>query len=207
MTTRRALSVALILAFGLAILVFVTSYIAHGQEARREPLQRTRFEWHAAPAENLEQIDIAEIAQARGTIDLAAYVLTDWAIMDALRAAAARGIAVRIILDGSQFQPRNSAGPFLRLVAEPNVALRVKPSKPDIMHLKAWAIDGRLLRTGSANFSASGEKRQNNDLVLTDNPEAIAAFDRTFEAIWDQSQGADTAMPMGDAPEPRSRER
>ena len=32
------------------------------------------------------------------------------------------------------------------------------------MHLKAYAIDGQVLRTGSANFSTSGENAQDNDL-------------------------------------------
>jgi hypothetical protein len=34
------------------------------------------------------------------------------------------------------------------------------------MHLKSYQIDGKLLRTGAANFSASGLKRQDNDLVV-----------------------------------------
>jgi hypothetical protein len=34
------------------------------------------------------------------------------------------------------------------------------------MHLKGYEIDGRLLRTGAANFSASGLKRQDNDLIV-----------------------------------------
>ena len=33
------------------------------------------------------------------------------------------------------------------------------------MHLKGYCVDHRLLRTGSANFSRSGETRQDNDLV------------------------------------------
>ena len=165
------------------------------------PAHAERFEWHSAPAENLEHVDIAQFATARQTIDLAAYVLTDWAIMDALRAAARRGVGVRVILDGSQFKPGNHAGPFLALLAEPNVLVRVKPSTPDIMHLKAYALDGRLLRTGSANFSASGLKRQNNDLVLTDDRHAIDGFTKAFESIWDQSQGADTSS--HEAPTPQ----
>ena len=34
------------------------------------------------------------------------------------------------------------------------------------MHLKNYQIDGRLLRTGAANFSASGLKRQDNDVIV-----------------------------------------
>jgi hypothetical protein len=35
----------------------------------------------------------------------------------------------------------------------------------DPMHLKSCQIDGKLLRTGDANFSTSGLKRQDNDLI------------------------------------------
>jgi phosphatidylserine/phosphatidylglycerophosphate/cardiolipin synthase-like enzyme len=50
------------------------------------------------------------------------------------------------------------------------------------MHLKSYEIDGRLLRTGAANFSASGLKRQDNDLVVIESAGAAAAFERNFEA-------------------------
>jgi len=50
------------------------------------------------------------------------------------------------------------------------------------MHLKSYQIDGRLLRTGAANFSASGLKQQDNDLVVIESAEAAAAFKREFDA-------------------------
>ncbi|MCG4938652.1 phospholipase D-like domain-containing protein, partial [Parabacteroides merdae] len=65
------------------------------------------------------------------------------------------------------------------------------------------AIDGKLLRTGSANFSASGLKRQDNDLLITDDRRIVDAFDRTFEAIWDAAEGAET--PRTDVAEPKDR--
>ena len=37
-------------------------------------------------------------------------------------------------------------------------------------------IDGRLLRTGAANFSAYGLKREDNDLIVIESAEAAAAF-------------------------------
>jgi phosphatidylserine/phosphatidylglycerophosphate/cardiolipin synthase-like enzyme len=42
------------------------------------------------------------------------------------------------------------------------------------MHLKRYQIDGRTLRTGAANFSASGLKRQDNDLVVVESAAAAA---------------------------------
>ncbi len=50
------------------------------------------------------------------------------------------------------------------------------------MHLKSYQIDGRLLRTGAANFSASVLKRQDNDLIVIDSAEAAVSFKRNFEA-------------------------
>jgi phosphatidylserine/phosphatidylglycerophosphate/cardiolipin synthase-like enzyme len=48
---------------------------------------------HYAPAENLEHIDVGLIDRAKKSIDMAAYVLTDWAVIQALTKAADRGVA------------------------------------------------------------------------------------------------------------------
>jgi phosphatidylserine/phosphatidylglycerophosphate/cardiolipin synthase-like enzyme len=45
-----------------------------------------------APGENLERIDVALIDRAEHEIDMAAYVLTDWPILQALTPAADRGV-------------------------------------------------------------------------------------------------------------------
>jgi PLD-like domain len=49
------------------------------------------------------------------------------------------------------------------------------------MHLKSCQIDGRVLRTGAANFSASGLKRQDNDLIVIRDVQAAEKFKNTFE--------------------------
>ena len=51
---------------------------------------------HYAPVENLEHVDVALIDRAEHEIDMAAYVLTDWPVMQALTRAADRGVKVRI---------------------------------------------------------------------------------------------------------------
>ena len=51
---------------------------------------------HYAPAENLEHVDVALIDRAEHEIDMAAYVLTDWPILQTLTRAADRGVKVRI---------------------------------------------------------------------------------------------------------------
>lgn len=133
-------------------------------------------EIHFSPVENLEKIDIRLIDSAHTTIDMAAYVLSDWAIIDALRAAERRGVAVRILLDASQHHA------FGRL---PDIADNIRIKRSSVfMHLKAYAIDGQTLRAGAANFSASGLKHQDNELLIIKDPAAVQSFCARFETIW-----------------------
>ena len=75
---------------------------------------------------------------------------------------------------------REPAKVFNDLAETPGVEIRVKHTASAPMHLKSYQIDGRLLRTGAANFSASGLKRQDNDLIVIESPGA-AASKRNFE--------------------------
>ncbi len=115
-------------------------------------------ELHYAPIENLERLDVQTLNTAHKTIDMAAFVLTDWPVIQALTAAAYRGVVVRLYTDGGQAGQGNMApdSPFRKLLTAPNVTIKQKhPGKP-LMHLKSYCVDGHLYRTGSANFSASG---------------------------------------------------
>jgi phosphatidylserine/phosphatidylglycerophosphate/cardiolipin synthase-like enzyme len=102
----------------------------------------------------------------------------DGAVLEALAAADRRGVAIQIVLD-----PR-SRHDFVRL-GDLSDNVRFKHSS-SLMHLKAYAVDGELLRTGSANFS--GERQQDNDLVVIHDAGAVAKFDAHFERMWNAAQ-------------------
>ena len=137
-----------------------------------------------APETNLERLDVVLLDSARTSIDMAAYVLTDVAVIDALTRAVGRGVRVRIYRDvGQDRVGRAVADHLAALVAAPGVQVRTKPGRV-YMHLKSYAVDGRVLRAGAANFSAGGLKTQDNDRVETDGAGAVAAFERKFEAMW-----------------------
>ncbi len=55
------------------------------------------------------------------------------------------------------------------------------------MHLKSYQVDGRVLRSGSANFSVSGEERQDNDLIVVESPQAAARFREVFDRLWQRA--------------------
>jgi phosphatidylserine/phosphatidylglycerophosphate/cardiolipin synthase-like enzyme len=147
---------------------------------------------HYAPGENLEHV-VALIDGAQHVIDMAAYVLTDWPVMQALTRAADRGVAIRIYLDATQLAEREPVKVFNELAETPGVEIRIKHKARDPMHLKSYQIDGKLLRTGAANFSASGLKRQDNDLIVIEGAEAAASFKCNFDAQFASGE----ALPAG----------
>jgi phosphatidylserine/phosphatidylglycerophosphate/cardiolipin synthase-like enzyme len=161
-------------------------------------------ETHYAPAENLEALDNRLLRSARTSIDICAFTFTDHELAGALIAAAGRGVKVRIYLDHrqtheeisrSQRRERRSFatevedeeadndGLLQQLAATPNITVRVKHSQT-LMHLKSYVIDGTLLRSGSANFSPTGEKRQDNDLLLTRDSASVQRFKYNFDTLW-----------------------
>jgi phosphatidylserine/phosphatidylglycerophosphate/cardiolipin synthase-like enzyme len=152
-------------------------------------------EVHFSPEERLDAIDASLIASAVRSIDFAAYSLTDTVILDALQADDKQGVAIRIILDPPEPQD------FVRL-GDLSDNVRIKRSGR-LMHLKAYAIDGQLLRTGSANFSASGERQQDNDLIVIHDTKAAAIFDTHFERMSDAAQPMIEFGPAINALEPK----
>ncbi len=144
------------------------------------PAEAGQAEIHYAPVENLERIDVELLSSARFKIDLAAYSLTDWPVIDALIDAHRRGVSVRIVLDPSQQHA-------LDRLREITPDIRMKAPGP-YMHLKSYSVDGRMLRSGSANLSASGLKQQDNDIVILRGASAARAFGARFEQIWAEAK-------------------
>lgn len=137
-----------------------------------------------APGQDLSRVDIDLVDGARRDIDLAAYVLTDKPFSEALIRAARRGVKVRLYLHPEQPGFRQSdQGQFWTLVRTPGVSVRFK-GDGELMHLKSYQVDHRRLRTGSANFSFTGMRRQDNDLLVIDNVEAASRFSGYFETLW-----------------------
>ena len=139
-----------------------------------------------APETNLEDVDIALIEHARQSIDVAMYTFTDRRIAETLRHAAERGVHVRVYRDREQYEEelrKRSTVPSI-LAGSPNLEVKVKRSN-DLMHEKSMLADATL-RSGSANWSVSAARFQDNEVSVTTDPVMVAAFSREFRAMWDR---------------------
>ena len=104
----------------------------------------TAQEVHFSPEEDLARIDADLMAQAKTSIDFASYALTDRVIVHALGDADHRSVAIRIVLDPRERHDFVALGDLADDV-------RIKRGGP-YMHLKAYSIDGQVLRTGLAKY-------------------------------------------------------
>ncbi len=143
-----------------------------------------------SPSHNLEREDARVIRSAKHSIDAALYSATDWELCGALADAAKRGVKVRVYRDRDQFteEAERAHGRMTcveRLVGG-GVVVKVKADRV-LMHLKSYAGDGKLLRTGSANVSPSGEKQQDNDVVFLTSTAAAKGFEAEFATLWSRS--------------------
>ena len=143
---------------------------------------------HYSPTENLEAIDAGAIVSSRcDHLDVAMYSFTDWKLAEAIVTFANSGRPVHIYRDRMQYQQeygRNSRVPAM-FQGHRNIQIRVKASTV-LMHVKSWS-DGCIVRDGSANWSPSGEKQQDNTLTLSSDSGTVHNFETKFSTMWNRT--------------------
>lgn len=165
--------------FALAVLLVTPEPRPAGLLAREPTYAGLRVFY--GPGDGFDAVDQRLVDGAKRAIDMAAYVFSDRQLAAALERAALRGVKVRVYLDGEETR---GGSPIGQLAGVPNIELRVKPPGRDLMHLKSYQVDGRVLRSGSANFSVSATAWQDNDIVVIESPIAAARFKGAFELLW-----------------------
>jgi phosphatidylserine/phosphatidylglycerophosphate/cardiolipin synthase-like enzyme len=113
------------------------------------------------PGAEIRPLALGLIDGARHTLDLELFVLTDTGVVHALEAAAARGVAVRVLLDPSQ----PSSDPSYAALHSDGIAVRWYRSRGELLHAKAIVGDATSVLFGSANWSGGGFAR-NHELDI-----------------------------------------
>ncbi len=148
------------------------------------------YKVYYGPGTNLESTDLAILRAAHESINAALYSWSDMRICREMANAAQRGVRVRVYRDGSEYDAEEQRGiggqTCAQLLLSSGAEVRVKQTE-GLMHLKSYAVDGKVLRTGSANLSRSaeaGDSVQDNDVVFLRSSTAASQFEQEFEAMW-----------------------
>ena len=117
---------------------------------------------------------------------MAIFDFTSGDLADALVRAKERGIALRVIADPKRGADKNSETPFLQ---KKGVNLRLLPGKGrGIMHNKFAIFDGKILLTGSYNWTESAEKYNWENVIILDDTAVVKVFRDEFEKMWKKAR-------------------
>ena len=131
-------------------------------------------------SDNPQKEIIKNINQAEAFINIAMYIFTDKEIALPLIKAQERGVKVRLYLDKDQVDYQYSQSRFL---VQKGIKTRISTNNY-IMHNKFAIIDNRLLLTGSYNWTFSANNRNDENLLIIDDPEIIEIFQNQFINLW-----------------------
>src|SRR5439155_13223485 len=135
-------------------------------------------------AEDIAREVAAFLGGARKTLDLAQYDFhlapeTAAIAAGAIKTAAARGVAVRMIYDVGHRNPipvPPPPEPDVELISSLGVPHRPIAGVPDLMHHKYAVRDGEAVWTGSMNWTDDSWSRQENVIVIVESPGIAADY-------------------------------
>jgi len=121
--------------------------------------------------------------RANKSIHVLIYSFTLDSISDALIKAHERGVEVLIVMEKSQiskyseYEKLKKAGIYVRL-----------DNNPALMHNKVAIIDGKIVITGSYNWSKDAEERNNENMIIILSIEIAKIYEDEFQKIWKESE-------------------
>ena len=123
------------------------------------------------------------ISKANSSIEVAVYSFTQDSIADALVSAKNRGVALRVLMDSGTIS--DSGSEFSRL-QKLGITIKTDSSK-GLMHDKFFIIDGRVVGTGSYNWTMSAEDDNAENLLIVRSVVLAERYLNEFTALWKTS--------------------
>lgn len=160
-----------------------TTQIQNGTAIQQ--IQPNSIQAYFCPQNKCSEKLIAQFSTAKKSIHGAIYSFTLDSIGDSLVAAKNRGIEVKIIMEKQQLSRYSE----LKKLQEAGIEVRID-SNPNFMHDKFSIIDGKIVTTGSFNWTQNADKENNENLVIINSPELATQFDSEFGQIFEKGTQA-----------------
>ena len=122
----------------------------------------TKIRAYFTPGHLVENAITDEIVAAKSEIRVQAYSFTNPVIVQALADAQQRGVDVVLVLDKSNRTQKYSAADYASHAGIPTVI----DDRHAIAHNKIMIIDGKVVITGSYNFTRAAEKSNAENIVI-----------------------------------------
>ena len=120
------------------------------------------------------------INNAKKYIYMPVFVITHKPLEDALLKAKERGVDVKLIVDATNVYATKSSVQTLRAAG---VQVKVE-NYAGKLHSKSIIIDDEFILAGSMNFSRSGESRNDENMLIIQNPRLAVFYRDFFKYLW-----------------------
>ncbi len=154
--------------------------VARALDAVRAPVGMVRSEAHFSPGEACLRAIQQRLRSASQDISICVFTLSDDRITDEILAAHRRGVPVRLITDNDK---EFDAGSDIDALRRAGIAVAVDRTAAH-MHHKFALFDGQWLLNGSYNWTRSASQYNEENLVLSSEPDLVRAFAVQFAALW-----------------------
>jgi phosphatidylserine/phosphatidylglycerophosphate/cardiolipin synthase-like enzyme len=144
------------------------------------------------PNDGMGRIDDL-LGSARHTLDLTMYELSDPTAESLLAADAARGVRVRVLLDGGYQRSRNT--PAYLFLRGRGVQLFWSSRRYTVTHQKTFVIDGATAVVMSLNLTAQYYATSRDVAVVDHDQRDVEAIERVFDA---DIRGSPVGAPVAD---------
>lgn len=158
--------------------------IVRSLDIAREPTLNAHNSAYFSPGNSCRNLIIRHLNNAKKQIDICVFTITDDEIADAILAAHQRGVSVRIISDNDKAQ---DLGSDVLTLKEKGIALALDCT-PAHMHHKFALFDNEWLINGSYNWTRSASSENEENVVLSNDPQLLRDFGKLFEDLWRQFQ-------------------
>lgn len=154
-------------------------------ESTFDQIEKYSFRLHEvlfSPGQDIPENLAFYLSQAKSSIDLCVFTISDDVLSGCLKALHERGVKIRIITDNNKMR---DAGSQVKELARCGIDVKVDNSRYH-MHNKFGIIDNRIAFTGSYNWTYTAKLHNQENLLLTTNFTIVHRFVDEFTMLWDQ---------------------
>jgi phosphatidylserine/phosphatidylglycerophosphate/cardiolipin synthase-like enzyme len=161
----------------VALFIVATSCLALAQNRNRRDIEN-----YFSPGGGKADAVVRELDKATKSADIAMYSVSTGRrapIFGAMKRAAERGVKVRMIFNHARRGSSNKA----KSLALEGIGVDVR-YVTKTMHEKFALIDGKVLLTGSANWSTSADTKHSENMQIIASPKyVVTAFKREYRLL------------------------
>jgi len=135
-----------------------------------------------SPEVSIKESILKEMESTHSTLDLAIHGITSPDMAQALVKAKHRGVKVRIVTDSKEAKIKTSQ---VNALIHQGILVKVLGGKEKgVMNHRFAIFDGKRVLTGSFDWSETSAKWNYENILMMNEGEAVANFQKEFEKLW-----------------------